>query len=78
MKKKVSSNFSDYEERWGAKKSKEKEEKKLFNGAFFLAIFLFPVIKRSEKVSGIVFFSVRGEGKGEIYYKKKKKIFFLL
>ena len=25
----------------------------------------------------VLFFSVRGEGKCEIYYKKKRKIFFL-
>ena len=41
---------------------------------FSLAVFLFPVIKTGEKVSGF-FFSVRGEGKCEIDYKKKE-IFF--
>ena len=41
---------------------------------FSLAVFLFPVIKRGKKVSVFVF-SVRGEGKCEIDYKKKK-IFF--
>ena len=40
---------------------KKKEEKKLFYMTFFLAIFLFPLIKRAEKVND--FFSVRGEGK---------------
>ena len=44
---------------------------------FSLAVFLFPVIKRGEKVGGF-FFSVRGEGKCEIDYKKKRKFFFLL
>ena len=33
------------------------------------------MIKRAEKVSAFGFFSVRGEGKCEKNYKKKKKIF---
>ena len=41
-------------------------------GRFFLAVFIFPVTKRAEKVSGFVFFSVRGEGKCEINYEKKE------
>ena len=56
-------------------KSKKKKKKK-FDETFFLAFYLFPVIKRAEKGSGF-FFSVRGEGKCEINLKKKK-IFFLL
>ena len=42
---------------------------------FSLAVFLFPVIKRGKKVSGFVF-SVRGEGKCQIDYKKKENFFF--
>ena len=34
----------------------QKNFKKMSNGTFSLAIFLFPVIKRAEKVSGFVFF----------------------
>ena len=41
---------------------------------FSLAVFLFPVIKRGKKVSVFVF-SVRGEGKCEIDYKKKENFF---
>ena len=37
-------------------------------------VFLFPMIKRAEKVSGFVIF-VRGEGKCEKIIKKSKKIF---
>ena len=43
-------------------KSKKKEEKKIFYGTFSFAVFLFPVIKRAEKVSGFVFFR-KGRGK---------------
>ena len=43
-------------------KKKKKKKRKIFNGTFSLAVFLFPVTKRAEKVSGFVF-SVRGEGK---------------
>ena len=50
------------------------ENKKNFYGMFSRAVFLFPVIKRAEKVSGFVFFST-GEGKCEIIYKKKKIYF---
>ena len=35
---------------------KKKGEKKILYGTFSLAVFLFPVIKRAEKVSGFVFF----------------------
>ena len=51
-------------------KSQKKKKKKKFYATFLLAVFLFPVIKRAEKVSEIVFF-VRGEGKCEINNKKK-------
>ena len=43
-------------------KSKKKQEKKIFYGTFSFAVFLFPVIKRAEKVSGFVFFR-NGRGK---------------
>ena len=56
-------------------KRKNKRRKKIFNGTFSLAVFLFPVRKRAEKVSGFFFFSVKGEGKCEINYKKKKIYF---
>ena len=51
--------------------------KKNFVRTFSLAVFLFPVIKRAEKVSGF-FFSVIGEGKCEINLKKKENFFFTL
>ena len=38
------------------KSQKKKKEKKFLMGCFPLRFFLFPVIKRSEKVSGFVFF----------------------
>ena len=56
------------------KSKKKKEEKKIFYGTFYFAVFLFLVIKRAEKVS--VFFFPNGRGKCEINLKKKK-IFFL-
>ena len=56
------------------KSKKKKQEKKFFYGTFSFAVFLFPEIKRAEKVSGF-FFSVTGEGKCEIIYKKKKIYF---
>ena len=43
-------------------KSKKKKKKKNFYKTFSLAVFLFPVIKRAEKVSGFVFFR-KGRGK---------------
>ena len=43
-------------------KSKKKTRKKIFDGTLSLAVFLFPVIKRAEKVSGFVFFR-KGRGK---------------
>ena len=36
-------------------KSEKKKKKKISYATFSLAIFLFPVIKRAEKVSGFVF-----------------------
>ena len=39
-----------------------KKEKKIFKRTFTLALFLFPMIKRAEKVSGFVFFR-KGRGK---------------
>ena len=42
-------------------KSKKKKEKKIY-GTFSLAVFLFPIIKRAEKVSGFVYFR-KGRGK---------------
>ena len=59
-------------------KSKKKKKRKIFYGRFSLAVFLFPMIKRAEKVSGFVLFSVRGEGKFEKNYKKKRKKIFPL
>ena len=41
------------------------ENKKNFYGSFSLAVFLFPLIKRAEKVSGFVFFR-KGREKCEI------------
>ena len=37
-------------------KSQIKKKKKICYGTFYIAVFLFPVIKRAEKVSGFVFF----------------------
>ena len=41
---------------------KSKTKKKFFYEMFSLVVFLFPVIKRAEKVSGFVFFC-KGRGK---------------
>ena len=38
------------------KSTKKKKKGKFLMGPFFLAVFLFPVTKRAEKVSGFVFF----------------------
>ena len=43
-------------------KSPKKKKKKNFFKDIFLCVFLFPVIKRGEKVSGFVFFR-KGRGK---------------
>ena len=40
----------------------QKSEKKNCHGTFFLAVFLFSVIKRAKEVSGFVFLS-KGRGK---------------
>ena len=44
------------------KNQKTKKKKKIFYGTFSLAVFLFPVIKRAEKVSRFVYFR-KGRGK---------------
>ena len=44
------------------KSSKKKKKRKIFYGSFFLVVFLFPMIKKAEKVSGFVFFR-KGRGK---------------
>ena len=41
---------------------KKKKKRKIFYGTFSLAVFLFPMIKRAEKVSGFVYFR-KGKGK---------------
>ena len=38
------------------KKVKKKKKRKIFDKTFSLAVFLFPVIKKAEKVSGFLFF----------------------
>ena len=43
-------------------KKKSNKKKKISYGTFSLAVFLFSVIKRAEKVSGFVFFR-KGRGK---------------
>ena len=43
-------------------KSPKKKKKNFFKSTFCLAVFLFPVIKRVEKVSGFVFLR-KGRGK---------------
>ena len=43
-------------------KSNKKKERKIFYGPFSLAVFLFPMIKRAEKVSGFVYLR-KGRGK---------------
>ena len=55
-------------------KKKKRKKRKIFYGTFSLAVFLFKVIKRAEKVSGFVFFR-EGRGKCEINYKKKENFF---
>ena len=56
-------------------KIKKKKKKKVFYGTFSLEVFLFPVTQRAENISGFFFFSVRGEEKCEINYKKQKMNF---
>ena len=43
-------------------KKKKKKKGKIFYGTFSLAVFLFPMMKRAEKVSGFVFLR-KGRGK---------------
>ena len=43
-------------------KNQKKKKRKTFYGTFYLAVFLFPVIKRAEKVSRFVYFR-KGRGK---------------
>ena len=43
-------------------KSQKKKEKNFIKRTFSLAVFLFPIIKRAEKVSGFVYFR-KGRGK---------------
>ena len=57
---------------------KSQKKKKNFLKDVFPCGFPISGDKKGEKGSGFYFFSVRGEGKCEIDYKKKKKIFFLL
>ena len=44
-------------------KSQIKKKKNFLKRTFSLAVFLFPMIKRAEKVSGFVFF---GKGRGKM------------
>ena len=53
--KKVSGNFSDFEERF-VEKSQKKKKKKFFKRTFSFAVLLFPVIKRGEKSMWFCFF----------------------
>ena len=53
----------------------KRQKKKTFYGTFSLAVFLFPVIKRAEKITGFLFFT-SGEREKVKYIIKKKKIFF--
>ena len=53
--KKVSGNFSDFEERKGGKKSKKKK-KIFFKRTFSFAVLLFAVLKRGEKSMWFCFF----------------------
>ena len=45
------------------KSKKKRKKRKIFNRTFSLAVFLIPVTKRAEKVSGFVFFR---EGRGKM------------
>ena len=44
------------------KRQIKKKIRKIFDGKFSLAVFLFPMIKRTEKISGFVYFR-KGRGK---------------
>ena len=58
-------------------KSQKKKKRKFLKDVFPCG---FPISgdKKGEKSKWVLFFSVRGEGKCEIDYKKKRKFFFLL
>ena len=56
-------------------KSKKKKKRKIFYGTFSIAILLFPIMKRAEKVSGFVYFR-KGRGKMINKLLKKRKDFF--
>ena len=43
-------------------KEKKKKKRKIFYGTFSLAVFVFPMIKRAEKVKGFLYFR-KGRGK---------------
>ena len=59
--------------RW--KKVKKKKKKKIFLKDVFPCGFLISCDKKGEKSRWFFFCSVRGEGKCEIYYKKKENFF---
>ena len=52
-----------------------KKKKNFFKRTFSLPVFLFPVIKRGEKVSGFVFFPKGERENVKKIIKKRKKIF---
>ena len=57
-------------------KKKKKKKRKIFYGTFSLAVFfLFPMIKRVEKVSGFVYFRKGREKNVKKLIMKSKKIF---
>ena len=45
-----------------SKKKKKKKKRKIFYGTFSLAVFVFPMIKRAEKIKGFLYFR-KGRGK---------------
>ena len=59
-------------------KSKKKKERKIFLWDIFLCGFPISGDKNGGKSKVFCFFSVRGEGKCEINYKKKENVFFFL
>ena len=60
----------------GWKKGKKKKKKKFFSNDVFPCSFPFSGDKKRGKNKCFCFFSVRGEGKFEIDYKKKRNFFF--
>ena len=56
----------------------QKKKKKIFSKDVFPCGFPISGDKKGEKSKWFLFFSVRGERKCEIDYKKKRKFFFLL